>query len=194
MNHGLKMEPPAELIARIRPHAERAGCWRPVPFAKGRRISCRDEAGARLIIIERGLVKLSYTDAEGDERVKSFIAAEGLFELGGADGALSYDAVCLEPTRAVALPLAWVGELAGSDAEVRRAVDAFWLWLSARKRAREHALLCSTPLQRYLAFQTGEPMLAARLPQGDIARYLGVTPVAFSRIKRRLRSPLQAKL
>ncbi len=43
-----------------------------------------------------------------------------------------------------------------------------------------------TPEARYLALRAGAPEALARLPQGDVARFLGVTPVAFSRIKRRV--------
>jgi hypothetical protein len=43
-----------------------------------------------------------------------------------------------------------------------------------------------TPEARLRAVLSGAPDIAARLPQGDIARFIGVTPVAFSRIKRRI--------
>ncbi len=39
---------------------------------------------------------------------------------------------------------------------------------------------------RLRAVLAGAPEVAARLPQGDMARFIGVTPVAFSRIKRRI--------
>ena len=43
-----------------------------------------------------------------------------------------------------------------------------------------------TPEQRYRRFIDEEPALAARIPQKDLALYLGITPVALSRIRGRL--------
>lgn len=190
MNCGLEMNsPPTELIALLRLHAGREGVWQPTLYAKGRLIERREAAPPRLVIVEEGLVKLSFVSTDGNERVKAFIVAEGLFDQIGAAGEPIVEATCLEPTRAITLPLSWARTLASSHADVQRAVDAFWLWLNAKKRLRESALLCSTPLDRYRAFQTDEAALAARISQGDTARYLGVTPIAFSRIKRRSLSP-----
>jgi CRP-like cAMP-binding protein len=39
--------------------------------------------------------------------------------------------------------------------------------------------------QRYAAFLAREGNLAQRVPQKDLARYLGITPVSLSRIRRR---------
>ena len=43
-----------------------------------------------------------------------------------------------------------------------------------------------SPVQRYRLFLDEEPALAARIPQKDLALYLGITPVALSRIRGRL--------
>jgi len=48
-----------------------------------------------------------------------------------------------------------------------------------------------SPEARYRLLRTGAAAALARLPQGDVARFLGVTPVAFSRIKRRLQADRQ---
>lgn len=188
MNHGSgERPPPAALIAALRGAALRDGQWRPVELTKGASIDWRGERGSRLIIVESGLVKLSYLSADGDERIKSFIVDEGLFGGFDAGSELAYDAVCLEPSRIVGLATAWVRQALADDPSAQRAVSAFWSWLSGRKRDRENALLCLSPARRYAALRAREPALLDRLSQGDIARYLGVTPVAFSRIKRRLR-------
>lgn len=43
-----------------------------------------------------------------------------------------------------------------------------------------------SPEDRYRALQGNAADALARLAQGDIARFLGITPIAFSRIKRRM--------
>jgi CRP-like cAMP-binding protein len=180
--------PPAALIALLRPYAQQVGLWQPRRYARGDRVEHRLDEAPRLVIVTAGIVKLSYLSAEGDERVKSFIVAEGLFGQDSEEGGLTIEARCLEDSGIVFLAPAWVRDLAARSLDVQQAIDAFWPWLSSRKRIRENALLCLTPEQRYRAFTADEPMLAQRLSQGDIARYLGVTPVAFSRMKRRLRT------
>ncbi len=51
---------------------------------------------------------------------------------------------------------------------------------------RTHALLVKTPEQRYLEFIANSSELVQRVPQYMIASYLGVTPEALSRIRKRL--------
>ncbi|MEN9408798.1 MAG: hypothetical protein RL216_772 [Pseudomonadota bacterium] len=57
----------------------------------------------------------------------------------------------------------------------------------ARNQARGAALSTMMPNARYLAPFAGAAPARARLPQGLLARFLGITPVAFLCIKRRLR-------
>jgi CRP-like cAMP-binding protein len=188
MNQGLDTQPPpALLIAALRTLAAGEGLWRQVEIAKGRPIQFQAEPDARLIVVEHGLVKLSYLSGDGEERIKSFIADMGVFGEFERASDLPYEAVCLEPSRIVALPINWARQRLADAPDLQLAVGSFLSWLSAKKRDREHALLCMTPAERYLDLQRREPGLVSRLPQGDIARYLGVTPIAFSRIKRRLR-------
>lgn len=51
---------------------------------------------------------------------------------------------------------------------------------------RNNSLLFETPEQRYLNFSKNRPDLIQRVPQYMIASYLGVTPEALSRIRKRL--------
>ncbi|MDE2430636.1 MAG: Crp/Fnr family transcriptional regulator, partial [Burkholderiales bacterium] len=60
-------------------------------------------------------------------------------------------------------------------------------WHIVRKEQRERELLTMTPEQRYQAFLTSYPQLSSRIQLRDVAHYLGVTPEALSRIRKRLR-------
>jgi CRP-like cAMP-binding protein len=51
---------------------------------------------------------------------------------------------------------------------------------------RYSSFKASSPEQRYLKLLEGRPGLAGRVPQHQLASYLGITPESFSRIKRRL--------
>jgi CRP-like cAMP-binding protein len=169
--------------------AARAECgWTPRHYRKGQCLLAMGEARDSLFVIEAGLVKLAYLAPDGDEWVKSFIVDHGLFGDFGADTASGsrFAATAVEACDCIELPLAWVRERVAAEPKLAGLVGAFLAWLGERKLAREQQLLCLSPEQRYRAFLAQSPALAARLPQGDIARYLRVTPVAFSRIKRRI--------
>jgi hypothetical protein len=73
------------------------------------------------------------------------------------------------------------------EVELQRDYADFTDWIRQRKAVREQSLLCDSAAERLKRMQLHEPELLRRLPQGDIARFLGITPIAFSRIKKRLR-------
>lgn len=56
--------------------------------------------------------------------------------------------------------------------------------LVTHKLQREHDLLALDGRSRYLAFCQRHPALAARIPLGQLASYLGLTDVSLSRIRR----------
>ena len=56
------------------------------------------------------------------------------------------------------------------------------------KEKRERELLTMTPEERYRQFVRDYPHLLDDLPQKDIARHLGITPVGLSRIASRVRA------
>ena len=60
------------------------------------------------------------------------------------------------------------------------------LELAMKKERREYEFLCLSAEDRYRLIREREPTMLGRVTQNDIARYLGITPVALSRIKSRL--------
>jgi len=190
MNLGLETGKYApELIAAIKPMAQAARLWTPRNLSKGATVFAAGDETADVVVMLSGLVKLVYTNAQGEDWIKSFIIDQGVFSARGATSAQqgeTYSAECLEPTEFVRLPRAFVETSMSQSPELRSAVQEFSEWVLSRKQMREAALLTMTPQARYLALlQTGSTMLS-RLPQGDIARFIGITPIAFSRIKRRI--------
>jgi CRP-like cAMP-binding protein len=85
-----------------------------------------------------------------------------------------------------ALPRDIVAEAVSHNPAVQAAYLGFTAWMMRRKQEREAGLPCASAEARYRSLLSTSAGVLARLPQGDIARYLGVTPVAFSRIKRRI--------
>lgn len=58
--------------------------------------------------------------------------------------------------------------------------------LFLEKLKRELSFLTDTPEQRYLRLMTEHPQMIRLIPQQFIAAYIGVTPQALSRIRRRI--------
>jgi len=59
---------------------------------------------------------------------------------------------------------------------------------TAQHEKRERELLTLSAEERYRALVAERPELLGRVPQKDLARYIGVTPVAMSRIVTRIRA------
>ena len=142
-----------------------------------------------LCVVQRGLFKLVYLRADGGERIKSFIGETGFFaSLSGLapGGRTSFAAVAVQPGVVELLSYPRILELGERHLAWQKALRAGLQHYGERKEKRERELLMLSPEQRYCLFLQEEPALAARIAQQDIALYLGITPVALSRIRGRM--------
>ena len=94
---------------------------------------------------------------------------------------------CLEPVEAELIAFKVMQEVFETDMAAMKFGFTFFQNMALRKEEREHDFLCLTPEDRYRAFVEDNPTLASRITQADIARYLGITPVALSRIRKRMK-------
>lgn len=138
--------------------------------------------------VQSGLMRLYYLSAEGLERNRSFHAEGQWFGAGVPPHAQpsAFAIEALEPTDLVELPYSALETWASQGPIRERLADV--LASSLRQRdEREASLLLRDATQRYQDFVAQEPALAARLPLHHIASHLGITNVALSRIRRRLK-------
>lgn len=68
----------------------------------------------------------------------------------------------------------------------QKAIRCAFQQLTQLKMVRERDLLMYTPEQMYQHLLDNRAELVQRVPQKDLAAYLGVTPVGLNRIARRL--------
>lgn len=140
--------------------------------------------------VEAGLLKLCYSSEDGTEWIKSF-ASEGRFFASIAalqpKGRTSFMVCAIEDSVLERLDYRLLEELARKHPAWSEALRAMTMVFAARKEARERALLTLDAENRFLAFRAAEPDLERRVPQKDLARHLGVTPVGLNRIVMRLR-------
>jgi CRP-like cAMP-binding protein len=140
-------------------------------------------------IVRSGLIKNVYFGEDGEDWIKSF-SEEGLFFASIAalerGGRTSFAAVALEASVVERIPYALLEQLAGRDLVWARIVRRALLIFGERKEKRERELLTLKPEHRYRAFVADTPGLEQRIPQRDLARHLGLTPVGLNRIVRRV--------
>lgn len=141
-------------------------------------------------VIRRGCVKTLYRNAEGEEWVQDFLA-EGAFLCSLTallpGGTSSYACEALEDCEFERIDYPWLEQTAMQQQPWQRALLNGWKDYAVRRELRERDLLTLSPPARYEAFTAQRPGLAARIPQKDLARYLGITPESLSRIRARLR-------
>lgn len=158
-------------------------------LAAGEALFHADQPWPWLAVVGEGVVKLVYPREDGGERIKSFIAEGGFFASLAAlapGGRTSFAAVAMTALAVEQIPYGALREFGDRHIAWQRALRVGIEFYGARKEKRERELLMLSPEQRYRLFIDEEPALAARIAQKDLALYLGITPVALSRIRGRL--------
>lgn len=139
--------------------------------------------------VRHGVIKMVYETADGKDWIKAF-AEEGRFFASltalAPSGKTSFSAYAVCNTTIELLPYKTLIELAEThplwEKTLRRALEIYGF----RKETRERELLTMTPEERYKLFVSEQAHLAGQLSHKDIAGYIRVTPVALSRIKKRV--------
>lgn len=158
-------------------------------FPKGTFLFRQGEDAGNLFFIQSGLVKAYYETLDGKEFIKSFLT-DGEFiasmQAVVAGNPSSFTVLSLEDSSVIVVPKHAVLNLVTDNPAMTGVLNSMLLKLAMKKERREYELLCMSPEERYLLFCEREAGLVGRLSQNDIARYLGITPVALSRIRKRI--------
>ena len=170
---------------------ERSG--RPIPVRPGDHLFRQGDRDSNVYFVKSGLLKACYNRADGREHIKSFLPEGSI--IGSmvtlVDGdPCTFSLVAIEAGVAIALPYERLTAAARDDLAIARTAIDFLSIYGRRKERREYELLSLAPEDRYLILLETMPQLASRVGQADLAAYIGVTPQALSRIKRRMRIPM----
>lgn len=147
------------------------------------------EVPDKMAFIISGLFRVFYVTEEGTERVivfrdrNHFLSAFSAF----LEGTPSWYAIqALEDSVLLCITLQEYKRIMEHNScwntFVRRYVEALFI----EKEKRERGFLSEDATTRYLTFLKSHPNLEKRIPQLYIASYLGITPVALSRIRKKL--------
>ena len=147
------------------------------------------DASSSLYVVRDGLLKAYYLTPDGKESIKSFIMAGDMIgSLSAVHGQAdcSFSLVSQTPCQLIKLSFDTLFEASRSNVEIAATVIDFLLGYGAKKERREYELLCLSAEERYRLLRDKSPAVLDMVSQQEIALYLGVTPVALSRIKRRI--------
>lgn len=143
-----------------------------------------------LYFVVSGLLKAYYVSMDGKESIKSFIKpGSTIGSLSSAYQQLpcSFSLVALEETQLIKIRFDALMKATASSHVIAQEMIESLLTLSMKKEQREYEFLTLSAEERYRNLCESDPELVERLTQNDIARYLGITPVALSRIRKRMR-------
>lgn len=145
------------------------------------------KTGEFAIVLE-GLVRHFYVDAKGRESVKAF-RGPGEFSAPYAEIILRKPSrtfiQALAPTRLLTFDVAQFEVMAADSLELTRLARRFVELHFVGKEQREYEFLQLSAEERYRQFCAERPEHLAHIPQHQVASYIGITPVALSRIRAR---------
>ncbi|MBC3863793.1 Crp/Fnr family transcriptional regulator [Undibacterium jejuense] len=158
-------------------------------FAKGQDVFSAGEWQPYIYVVRSGIVKLTYLSENGQEWIKSFIGEGDFFACPNvliAGLKTDYFATALEDSEIEQFDSESMRMLTDQHPAWQKAIRQLLEWHIVRKELRERELLTMAPDERYKSFLKSYPNIASRIQLKDIAQYLGVTPEALSRIRKRL--------
>lgn len=170
--------------------ASLAATGRLCTFQRGDAVFVQGQWQPYVYVVCQGLVKLSYFNEDGDEWIKSVIGEGDFFACPNvlvAGLPTDYAAIAVEDCQIERVDFAGINGLMARYPLWQHAIRQLLEWHIVRKEQRERELLTLTPEQRYQAFLRDHPTWAERLQVRDVAHFLGITPEALSRIRKRLR-------
>lgn len=160
------------------------------PLEEGAFFSRPGEPATRFAVVLSGWLRHFYVDAKGKESVKAF---RGPLEVSGPYAEILQRRPsrtfieALTDTELFVFEVAEVDAAAERSLELQRLVRRFVEVQFVAKEQREYEFLMLSAEERYRQLCTTFPELVAVLPQYQLASYIGITPVALSRIRARRR-------
>lgn len=161
---------------------------KPVNRKKGEFVFKQGDIDTSIYVVTSGLLKAYYLTVDGKELVKSFIQEQefiGSLIACHTAKPCTFSLMCLEDSLLLEIPFSKLQKAINHRPELSGMVNNGLMNLAIKKERREYEFLCLSATERYALFKERTPDLINRVTQNDIARYLGITPVALSRIKQR---------
>lgn len=158
-------------------------------FKKGEYLVTQGEPAKSIFFLIHGLARYFSVSVEGKEFTQSFAEAPGI---SGSTRAMAFNKPALFSIEAMddilCLQFNWQDFFTTMESQpgflhaYRRLLEHMF----AKKEEREYYLLQKSAEQRYLEFLDEHPQLRDKIPLKIVASYIGITPIALSRIRKKL--------
>lgn len=159
-------------------------------FRKGECLITQGLPAPSIFFLTKGLVRYFSVSEEGKEFTQSFSSAPGI---AGSTRAMVFDKEALFTIEVLDDVLCWqfewqpFFETMKTQPGFLEAYSRLMEQMFANKEAREYYLLQKSAEQRYLEFVDEHPGLNELVPLKVVASYIGITPIALSRIRKKLK-------
>jgi len=141
-----------------------------------------------IYLVVEGVLKAYYNSEDGREYIKTFLFEGDSIASSQAlcGGVCSFSLLCLKDSKILKLSYREVRQAAANNLETANSIIELLMSFAMKKEQREFELLCLDAERRYKNLLAKSPDISEHITQNNIARYLGITPVALSRIKNKL--------
>lgn len=141
-------------------------------------------------IVKRGLFRYYYLTEEGKEFTKVFMKEGAIISSYSSmiSGEKSYYTIeAIEASEVIELTYFQWKKLRSTDSKWDKLLIAFLEKGYGVKEKREREFLLMDAESRYRLFKEEYPKLEKRIKQHMIASYIGITPIALSRIRKKMK-------
>jgi len=166
-----------------------AACFRLESFAEGQHWIQSGDIAEDICFIAQGLLRIYYSDQTGHEVNQHFYQSDELIAPVSTmlnNEPCQYYVQALEPCQLLLANVEALSALGFNNPEWLRLENKILQSVFMKTAKREAKLLLGNGEQRYRWFLKEHPELAQKLPQYQIASFLGLTPVSLSRLRKKI--------
>lgn len=185
-----------DFVRWLNAEPQRQAAWLALPrrwVQPGEALQTEGQNLSAVWFVEQGLLRSHFLNADGRERNCGFHPEwqwAGMPPPRGAPALASVAIDALERSQVVELSHAALAAWLQHRPELQATLtDTLLVNLMASSR-RESALMMDSAEERYMRFLAEQPAMAERVALHHVASYLGITNVALSRVRRRIKERL----